>query len=153
MIGSCEHAAAEALFLRTYSDRITVVAPHSLGRISDARRRDLNDAGIALVEARDDALRVHGHDIGCMSLEGQEHRFDVIYAALGTRPRNRLALAAGAALGGDGSLVVTDHGETSVPGLYAAGDLVRGLNQVAVAVGEAARAAIAVHNSLPRNFA
>lgn len=153
VIGSCDHAAAEALFLRTYSDRITVVVPRSLGRVSDARRRDLEEAGVALVEAQDGALRVHGEAVGCMSLEGQEHRFDVIYAALGTRPRNRLALSAGCALGDDGCLVVSDHGETSMPGLYAAGDLVRGLNQVAVATGEAARAAIAVHNSLPRNFA
>jgi thioredoxin reductase (NADPH) len=36
-----------------------------------------------------------------------------------------------------------------VKGLYAAGDLVRGLNQIAVAVGEAAIAATAVHNALP----
>ncbi len=153
VIGSCDHAAAEALFLRTYTDRITVIVPESLGHVSDTRRRDLQEAGIALVEAQDEALRVHGSDVGCMTVGGQEHRFDVVYAALGSKPNNRLAVSAGAQLGEDGRLVVSDHGETSVSGLYAAGDLVRGLNQVAVAVGEAARAAVAVHNSLPRNFA
>ena len=59
----------------------------------------------------------------------------------------------GARLGEDGRLEVDAHGMTSMEGVYAAGDLVRGLNQVAVAYGEAAQAAIAVHNSLPRNFA
>jgi thioredoxin reductase (NADPH) len=39
---------------------------------------------------------------------------------------------------------------TSVEGLYAAGDLVRGLNQIAVATGEAAIAATAMHNRLRR---
>ncbi len=153
VIGSCDHAAAEALFLRTYTDRITVVVPRSLGRTTDTRRRELAEAGIALEEVEDEALQIHGSSIGCMTLGGREHRFDVIYAALGSRPRNALALAAGAATGEDGRLIVGDHGETSVPGLYAAGDLVRGLNQVAVAVGEAARAATAIHNGLPRNFA
>ncbi|SNS87210.1 hypothetical protein SAMN06265795_10856 [Noviherbaspirillum humi] len=37
---------------------------------------------------------------------------------------------------------------TSVPGLYAAGDVVSGLNQIAVATGQAAIAATAIHNSL-----
>jgi thioredoxin reductase (NADPH) len=42
---------------------------------------------------------------------------------------------------------------TSVPGLYAVGDVVSALNQIAVATGHAAIAATAVHNGLPHNFA
>ncbi|MBX3478259.1 MAG: hypothetical protein KF910_11665 [Brevundimonas sp.] len=37
---------------------------------------------------------------------------------------------------------------TSVPGLYAAGDVVRDLNRIAVATAEAAVAATAIHNRL-----
>ena len=153
VIGSCDHAAAEALFLRTYTDRITVVVPQSQGRVSDARRRDLHEAGIELIEAKDRSLLVHGSDVGCMAIGGQERRFDVVYAALGSTPRNALARSVGARLGDDGRLEVDARSQTSVEGVYAAGDLVRGLNQVAVAYGEAAQAAIAVHNGLPRNFA
>lgn len=153
VIGSCDHAAAEALFLRTYTDRVTVIVPEALGRVSDQRRADLAQAQIALIEARDDAVDVQGSRIGCMVIDGAEHLFDVIYAALGSHPRNALAKAAGCELAEDGRLVVDAHQQTSVEGVYAAGDLVRGLNQVAVAQGEAAIAAVAVHNSLPRNFA
>jgi thioredoxin reductase (NADPH) len=46
-------------------------------------------------------------------------------------------------------LVVDDHQRTTVPGLYAIGDVVRGLNQIAVAAGQAAIAATAIHNALP----
>ena len=153
VLGSCDHAASEALFLRTYTDRITVIVPQSLGRVSDARRRDLAEAGIALIEVEDRSLLIHGADVGCMAIGGHEHRFDVVYAALGSDPRNDLALQLGAELGDDGRLRVDERCRTSQEGVYAAGDLVRGLNQVAVACGEAAQAAIAVHNSLPRNFA
>lgn len=153
VIGSCDHAVAEALFLRTYSDRITVIVPRSLGHVSGTRRAELEAAGMKLVETEDEALQIHGDRVGCMTVGGEEHMFDVVYAALGSRPKNQLAVSAGAGLGEDGRLEVGAHGETSVTGLYAAGDLVHGLNQVAVATGEAARAAIAVHNSLPRNFA
>ena len=47
-----------------------------------------------------------------------------------------------------GALVVNAHQETSVPRLYAAGDVVRGLNQVVVAAAESAIAATDIHNKL-----
>ena len=63
----------------------------------------------------------------------------------------KLARALGAELDESGRLVTGEHMETSVDGLYAAGDVVRGLNQISVAEGEAAIAATAIHNRLPRN--
>ena len=59
-----------------------------------------------------------------------------------------LARGLGARLADDGRLEVDLHQATSVPGLYAAGDVVRGLNQIAVATAEAAVAATAIHNAL-----
>ena len=41
----------------------------------------------------------------------------------------------------DGMLTVDDHQRTSVPGLYAVGDVVPGLSQIGVAMGQAALAA------------
>jgi thioredoxin reductase (NADPH) len=61
----------------------------------------------------------------------------------------QLAIKAGAKLDeATGRLVVGDHQETSVEGLYAAGDVVRGLNQISVAQGEGAIAATHIHNRL-----
>jgi thioredoxin reductase (NADPH) len=45
---------------------------------------------------------------------------------------------------------VDEHLRTNVPGLYAAGDIVKALNQISVAVGHAAIAATDIHNSLTR---
>jgi thioredoxin reductase (NADPH) len=67
---------------------------------------------------------------------------------MGTTPCSTLADELGAALGPDRRLYVDDHMMTSIPGLYAAGDLVRGLNQISIAQGEAAIAATAIHNGL-----
>ena len=60
----------------------------------------------------------------------------------------RLAVQAGAKLDAGGRLVVDEHQQTSIPGLYAAGDVVRGLNQISTAQGEGAIAATDVHNRL-----
>ena len=46
---------------------------------------------------------------------------------------------------------VDDHLQTSVRGLYAIGDVTLGLKQISVAIGQAAQAATAVHNSLESN--
>ena len=47
-----------------------------------------------------------------------------------------------------GSLIVNKRQETSVRGLYAAGDIVSGLNQICVAESQAAIAATAIHEKL-----
>ena len=53
--------------------------------------------------------------------------------------------------GAQGALIVDAHQQTSTPGLYALGDVVAGLKQIGVAIGQAAQAATAVHNSLESN--
>jgi thioredoxin reductase (NADPH) len=65
----------------------------------------------------------------------------------GCTPMSQLAASLGAHRD-SGALRVNPHQQTSVPGIYAAGDLVRGLNQVVVAAAEAAIAATDIHNHL-----
>ena len=72
----------------------------------------------------------------------------MLYAALGGTPRSALARDLGAEVDAIGALVVDAHCRTSVPGVYAAGDVVHGLDQLAVSVGQAAIAATAIHNDL-----
>jgi thioredoxin reductase (NADPH) len=47
-----------------------------------------------------------------------------------------------------GCLEVDAHQQTTVEGLYAAGDVVSDLHQIAVAIGHAAIAATHIHKSL-----
>jgi thioredoxin reductase (NADPH) len=48
----------------------------------------------------------------------------------------------------DGTVAADDHGRTSVDGVYAVGDLTPGHNQIPVALGEGAKAGIAIHMDL-----
>jgi thioredoxin reductase (NADPH) len=79
---------------------------------------------------------------------GNEHVFDVIYPMLGETPRSQLATALGARRNKCGNLIVDRHQRTTVPGLYAAGDVVNELSQISVAMGHAAIAATDIHNRL-----
>jgi thioredoxin reductase (NADPH) len=59
-----------------------------------------------------------------------------------------LAVAAGANSTDEGCLEVDDHQRTSIPGLFAAGDVVKGLDQIGHAMGEAGVAATTIRNLL-----
>jgi thioredoxin reductase (NADPH) len=82
---------------------------------------------------------------------GVIHEMDALYPALGCNVRSDLATALGAASTENGNLEVDDHQRTTVPGLYAAGDVVTDLHQLSVAFGHAAIAATDIHNRLPPN--
>ncbi|MGE5115084.1 MAG: FAD-dependent oxidoreductase, partial [Betaproteobacteria bacterium] len=81
---------------------------------------------------------------------GRDTHCDALYCALGLKVHSQLALALGALHDDDGSIVVDAHHRTSVEGLWAAGDVAKGLNQIAVATGGAAIAASAMHLALHR---
>ncbi|MDE2487482.1 MAG: NAD(P)/FAD-dependent oxidoreductase, partial [Alphaproteobacteria bacterium] len=149
VIGRDAHAAREAIFVTTYTPQVALIligAPRELG--SDARR-ELEAAGVEVLETPLGSVKLSGRRASAICF-GPDHvrEFDSLYSALGVAPRTRLAIRAGAKLDEAGRLLVGERQETSVSGLYAAGDVVRGLNQISTAEGEGATAATAIHNQL-----
>lgn len=152
VIGGGAHAVGEAQFLRTYSNDVTLIHIRSEAPLSIEERDALHTAGVKLMESSIDRVDMGENAVKALSIGGTPYRFDVVYSALGILPQNQLAQAAGAAVDQSGRLQVNEHQQTSVEGLYAAGDLVRGLNQISVAQAEGAIAATDIHNRL-RNVA
>ncbi len=148
VIGHSDKGAREAAFLRTYSDRVTLIHVGPPGDLTE--REALVRLGIELVETPIETVRLEGDRVTALCWGDADRSFDLVYSALGTSPNAELAQRLGARLADDGRLEVDLHQRTSVPGLYAAGDVVRGLNQIAVATAEAAVAATDIHNSLRR---
>jgi thioredoxin reductase (NADPH) len=146
VIGRDDMGAREAAFLRTFSERVTLIhvgPPDAL-----TANGELDRLGIELVRAPIDNVRLERDRVTALSWGGTFRSFDLVYSALGTSPNSGLADALGARLGDDGRLLTDAHQKTSIDGFYAAGDVVRGLNQIAVATAEAAIAATAIHNAL-----
>lgn len=148
VIGHSDKGAREAAFLRTYSDRVTLIHVGPPGDLTE--REALIRLGVELVETPIETVRLEGDRVTALCWGGADRSFDLVYSALGTSPNAELAQGLGARLADDGRLEVDLHQQTSVAGLYAAGDVVRGLNQIAVATAEAAVAATDIHNSLRR---
>jgi thioredoxin reductase (NADPH) len=150
IIGEDDHSAAEALFVKTYTDQITLIHVGPPEDLSGEMRGKLQAAGVRIVETGVERVVLDNGRISafCFVGGGEPIELDSVYSALGVTPRTSLAIDAGARLDDSGRLYVGDHQETSVPGLYAAGDVVRGLNQITTAEGEAATAATDIHNKL-----
>jgi thioredoxin reductase (NADPH) len=143
-----------ALFLRTYTRSVTLLAlPDSPG-LGPAEIAQLQQAGVELVTEPVLGLGAlpPGEGLIVRLAGGKELRFDTLYPMHGCSVQGQLATALGADCDEDGDLQVDARQCTSVPGLYAIGDVVNTINQISVAIGHAATAATAIHNQLPRNY-
>lgn len=150
VIGSGSHGTREVEFLRMYSGSIAFIAPDGPHELSPAERATLRALDVTVIDGPCDPLRIDGDEI-CVNTPAGLGRYDTVYPALGSVIRSELALSLGAGSAGDGCLVVDAHQRTSIPGLYAAGDVARGLDQISHAMGEAGVAATTIRNDLARH--
>jgi thioredoxin reductase (NADPH) len=142
---------AEALYLRHFSADITLFMAGGAEALAPPERRRLADAGIRWNEAPVEAVRREKGRVAVAHAGGTAW-CDTLYCALGVTVHSQIAAALGAALDEAGYVQVDAHHATNVPGLYAAGDVCVGLNQIAVALGGAATAASAMHRALPADW-
>ncbi|URW76725.1 NAD(P)/FAD-dependent oxidoreductase [Sphingomonas donggukensis] len=147
VIGTGDHGMQEAIFLRGFTPHVTLIAHDGEHDLDAECRAALADAGIDWVDGPCTPIRVAGDEIIVDTADG-ERRFDSVYPALGSVIRSKLAIAAGAKANEEGCLEVDAHQRTSIPGLFAAGDVVKGLDQISNAMGQAGVAATAIRNLL-----
>jgi thioredoxin reductase (NADPH) len=149
VIGSGSHGVAEALFLRSYTADVTLVAPDKALSLSAEDQQKLRDARIDCVDGPAQAVAISNECIVVDTAEGH-YSFDSIYPALGSDTHTQLGEMVGAKLAEDGCFLCDSHQRTSVPGLYAAGDVVHGLDQISHAMGEGGVAATTIRNDLAK---
>lgn len=147
VIGSDSHGVAEALFLRSYTADLTLIAPDKALRLRSEDHEKLQQAGIECVDGPAQAVAIADKCIVVDTAEGH-YTFDSIYPALGSDTHTQLAEMVGADLSNEACIKVDSHQRTSVPGLYAAGDVVIGLDQISHAMGEGGVAATTIRNDL-----
>src|SRR3954467_2814087 len=148
VIGYGDRGLGEAVFVaRTYSRDVTLLTLGQDMDLDEGERERVEKHGIKVVREPVVGLDIEDERITVLrTANGEEHRFEVLYSALGLKLRSELALTFGAEHDGTGALSVDEHNRTTVPGLYAAGGVVRGLDQVVVAMGHGAIAATDIHN-------
>lgn len=145
---SAKNGVDHALFLRSYTHAVTLFyfADVALPRPD---QKKLQKAQIDVIEDALGEIHITEQKKPMIRLSsGKELHFDVIYPMLGENPRSELGTHIGARCNKDGKLIVDRHRRTTITGLYAAGDVVQELNQISVAMGQAAIAATGIHDQL-----
>jgi thioredoxin reductase len=124
--GEGEVAARQAALLAGWTDDVTVVAPDELAGLR------VEDGALRAVVRRD------GSEVPCDGI--------LVHAPL--RRRGRLAEQLGLELEDSGLVAVDAMARTSVPGVYAAGDLAVAPQQVAIALGSGHSAGVVATGEL-----
>jgi thioredoxin reductase (NADPH) len=149
VFGAAKQAGEKALFLRTYSKDVTLFTTGEAS-MPATNRQELERFGVK-VAGRLTQVQCDEDGVEVTIENGATVELDVLYPALGCQVRSELGTSLGADCTEVGTLKADDHQQASVPGLYAVGDVVSDLHQLAVATGHAAIAATAIHNRLERN--
>lgn len=149
VIGTGERGINEALFLRGFTDRVTLIAPDGPHDLDPNAQRDGMTNGIifrdgpAVIESMDDTGI-------CVRVMDETMCFDSIYPALGSDVNNMLAEMLDVRCSETGCIIVDTHQRTSIAGVYAAGDVVLGLDQISHAMGEGGVAAVTIRNDIAK---
>lgn len=138
----------EAIFMRTYCADITLFSQGAPLALEPDERRRAEAAGIAVVAAPVVRVAIEGDAVRLHTADGQDFTAQGVYVGMGSDPRSELLRPLGTKLDPLGCVPTDEHQRTSIGGLFAAGDVVRGLDQISVAMGQAAIAATAIHNRL-----
>ncbi|NHZ42925.1 NAD(P)/FAD-dependent oxidoreductase [Massilia aquatica] len=153
VVTSDTNPVGHALFMRTFSADVTLFERTRTALVEPADRERLTSAGIRYVTSPLQGVTMSERMTPVMHTEdGESWHSDVLYPMLGETARSDLAVALGARAAACMELEVDDHQQTTVEGLYAIGDVAKGLNQISVAAGQAAVAATRIHNVLPHHF-
>jgi thioredoxin reductase (NADPH) len=149
VLGREVHGLRESAFVAGFGNQVTWLSMGSQHAVAEKDLARLRALGVLIADSEPRHIRCEpGRGVHVELSNGQTLSFDVMYPALGLVHASELAKSLGARIRANGQLEVNAHYETTVSGLYAAGDVAVDLNQINVAAGQAAIAATAIHNRL-----
>ena len=148
VLGSGTHGVKESLFIRHYATDLTLISPVTRTETTLQQINELESHGVKVLDTDVTALLCENGGISVHLANGTVEIFEILYSALGLTANSSLAVSIGLEMDDDGQIKIDEHMQTSTKGIYAVGDVARGLNQICVASGQAAIAATAIHNTL-----
>lgn len=146
VLGSSDFALHEAEELSHTASRVTIFTDGKKPEFSRENQLPVNTMKIQAIEGdeRVSGIRLKS-DVSMQETGAGEDSFvpaEGVFVALGTAGSSEMARQIGAELNEKGNIRVNEEMETTVPGLYAAGDCTGGLLQVAKAVHDGAQAGL-----------
>lgn len=156
-IGGGNSGVQETIFLTRFASHIDLLVRSTI-KASEVLQRDLQkyiDAGkvtVHLQTTTEEILSKEGKVTGVRANKaGKEVTFDTdgVFVFVGLKPNTQFLGGSGVELDEHGLIKTNEYYETSVPGIFASGDVRSGATlQIASAVGEGAAAALSIREYL-----
>jgi thioredoxin reductase (NADPH) len=154
VVGGSDSALTDALYLANNEIRVTVVHRRNAFRGQDHLIRQLDKQNIKVLYDTE-VREIRGeHKVEEVALYNNrtEKTFtkhtDGVFIAIGFEPATGLAQKIGLELSEDGFIRCDGNHRTSIPGIYAAGDVEGGYQQIVTAAGQGSGAAITIFEDL-----
>jgi thioredoxin reductase (NADPH) len=158
VVGGGNTALTDALHLKNLGASVTIVHRREEFRADKHLQESVNREGI-MVLWNSAVEEILGDDkLTAIKLKNtkndkiQEIETDGVFIAVGEQPNNQLAMQIGLILDESGFIKSDRSGRTSIPRIYAAGDVTVGLRQIVTAVGEGAAAAQTVFEDISHPY-
>jgi thioredoxin reductase len=149
VIGWGRPIAAYCMQMLTWTDKLTILTHGQPADLPSRSQAALDRFGIPV---NTQVIReVYGRDgqvEGAAFLDGSRELFEAIFFHIATGPGCSIPAALGCAADEEGILVVDKDFHTTVPGIFAAGDVTPGSKSALRAASEGARAAIGIYRDL-----
>jgi len=148
VVGGSDSAAASAELLSRTAEKVYVLYRRDRLRAEPVRVERLERAGNVEIRCRTKVVEILGGDTvtGVKLDDSTTLAVDGVFVEIGFEPANRLARGLGVKLDEAGFIEVDEGCRTSVPGIYAAGDVTTGTNRMRQLVTAAAEGAIAAES-------
>lgn len=149
VMGTGESAAYVAMIMLNFTDDVDLLLRGDKPDWSEETDKQLRAHPIDIVES--EVSGVENEDGWLSALEfddGSRREYKGGFAMYGSSYNNEIPKSLECETTDDGAVVVDDHGQTTVDGAYAVGDLTEGHNQIPVRMGQGAKAGIDIHYNL-----
>jgi thioredoxin reductase (NADPH) len=158
VVGGGNSALTDALYLDNLGAHVTIVHRRDTFRGEERLQQSVSQRNIPVfwnsrvIEILGDRLvesiRIEDVKTGKMS----DIKADGVFIAIGYVPNNEIGNNLGLALDGDGYIKVDERQRTSLPFVFAAGDITGGVKQIVVAVSQGSVAALAAFEDLANPY-
>ena len=159
MVGGGNTALTEALHLRNMDVDVTIIHRRDSFRAEKHLQNAVNEAGIDVVwDSVVESFEGDGKGLKAVNIlniktgEQSELAVDGAFLAIGWNPNTDMAQQLGVTLDEWGYIKVDRNMRTNIPRIYACGDVVGGVQQIATAVGEGSTAALALFEDITNPY-
>jgi thioredoxin reductase (NADPH) len=155
VVGGGNTAVTDALYLHNLGAQVTVVHWRDALRCEAKLQESLKESGIPVLWNSEVKEIIGDKTVKSVRIENNkthavtEMQADGVFVAIGYVPNNEIAKALGLELDNEGYIKVDlTTMRTSIPRVYAAGDITGGLKQIVVAVGQGSIAAMSAFEDI-----